>query len=223
MADFGFETTAEEAAMAFASEIKGKTGEPRIHPQLLDLSTFSASDVFAVLMTGVSPGSLGAEAALQIARQQPKLLILTGRNLAKVRETETAIKSTVPDTSIRLLELDLASQKQIKKAAEEVNSYPEPIDVLINSAAILAAPYSLTEDGLESQFGTNHIGHFLFTNLIMGKILQAGKGARIVNVSSRGHRRSDIRWDDYNFGVSIAFSPGTLNSISHCYLEWGHL
>ncbi len=153
-------------------------------------------------MTGVSPGSLGAEAALQIARHGANLLILTGRSMPKLKDTESQIKSGVSDAHIRLLELDLASQKQIRKAAEEVNQYPEPINVLINSAAIMAAPYSRTQDGLESQFGTNHIGHFLFTNLIMEKILAAGKGARIVNVSSAGHRRSPIRFDDYNWGVS---------------------
>jgi NAD(P)-dependent dehydrogenase (short-subunit alcohol dehydrogenase family) len=155
------------------------------------------------LITGVTQGSLGAEVALQLSRHRPGLIILAGRNLSKIQATENVIKSASPGISTRLLKLDLSSQKQVRKAAEEVNHYAEPVDRLINNAAIMAAPYSATEDGLESQFGTNHIGHFLFTNLIMPKILTAGKGARIVNVSSAGHKREQMRFDDYNFEVRV--------------------
>ena len=101
----------------------------------------------------------------------------------------------------RLLQLDLQSQKQIQKAAAEVNAYEEVVDVLINNAAIMASNYSKTKDGIESQFGTNYVGHFLFTNLLLPKMLAANKKLRIVNVSSRGHRLSGIRWGDYNFQV----------------------
>jgi len=160
-----------------------------------------SSEITTVLITGVTQGGLGAEVALAISRSLPKLLILAGRDLAKAQATETAIKSVTPGASIRLLKLDLSSQKQIRQAADEVNGYQESIDRLINNAAIMATSHATTEDGIESQFGTNHIGHFLFTNLIMPKIFAAGQGARIVNVSSAGHRRSPVRFDDYNFGV----------------------
>jgi len=160
-----------------------------------------SSEQTTVLITGVTQGGLGAEVALAISRSLPKLLILAGRDLAKAQATETAIKLVTPGAAIRLLKLDLSSQKQIRQAANEVNGYQESIDRLINNAAIMATSYATTEDGTESQFGTNHIGHFLFTNLIMLKIFAAGQGARIVNVSSAGHRRSPVRFDDYNFGV----------------------
>ena len=111
------------------------------------------------------------------------------------------LKTLVPSTPTRLLQLDLQSQKQIRKAAAEVSAYDEVVDVLINNAAIMVHDYAATEDGIESQFGTNHIGHFLFTNLLLPKMLSAGKKLRIVNVSSRGHRLSGIRWDDVNFQV----------------------
>ena len=65
----------------------------------------------------------------------------------------------------------------------------------------MACPYSKTVDGIECQFGTNHVGHFLLTNLIMPKILAAGPGARIVNLSSMSHRMADVNLDDYNFEV----------------------
>ena len=141
----------------------------------------------------------------QLAHQQPELLILAGRSLSKLQATDAALRSASPSVRTRLLELDLSSQKQVRKAAEEVNSYVEPIDRLINNAAIMAVPYSTTEDGIEAQFGTNHIGHFLFTNLIMKKLLAAKDGARVVNVSSLGHKRGPVRYDDYNFKVCEQF------------------
>ena len=154
-----------------------------------------------VLITGVTQGSIGSELALQLSRQGPSLLILAGRNLAKLQATESVLKTATPSVRTRLLELDLSSQQQVRKASEEVNNYPEPIDRLINNAAIMAVPYAKSVDGLEMQFATNHIGHFLFTNLIMSKLLAAGEHARIINVSSSGHGREQIRFDDYGFKV----------------------
>ncbi|TFK86007.1 NAD(P)-binding protein [Polyporus arcularius HHB13444] len=174
---FNATTTAEEVATALASSIAGKT----------------------VLVTGVSPGGLGAYFVKVIAAHHPKLLILAGRSGSKLAETLREIEAAHPDVAVRTLELDLSSQAQVRKAAAEVLSWPEPIDVLVNSAAVMATPYQETPDGLEMQFGTNHIGHFLFTNLIMPKLLQSTAGPRVVNVSSAGHRFSDIRWDDIGF------------------------
>lgn len=101
---------------------------------------------------------------------------------------------------MRTLGLDLSSFASVRKAAAEVNAWEDvSIDVLINNAAIYGQPYSKTEDGIESHFQTNHLGPWLLTNLIMPRIVAAGRGARIVNVSSRGHQASDVRWDDCNF------------------------
>jgi NAD(P)-dependent dehydrogenase (short-subunit alcohol dehydrogenase family) len=156
----------------------------------------------SVLITGASPGGLGAETARAIARQNPKLVILAGRNLSKLKITEEIIKSDGPSIAeIRLLQIDLGSQASVRKAAEEVNGYEGPIDVLINNAAIMAVPFQLSVDGLESQLATNHVGHFLFTNLIISKLLAAEGGCRVVNVSSSGHKREKFRFEDYNFEV----------------------
>lgn len=179
--NFGPETTGEQIAEAFASQIKGKI----------------------VLTTGVSPGGLGAQFPLILAAYHPKLLILAARDITKAEATAKAISGIFPDVETRTLKLDLGSQASVREAAKEVNTYSESIDVLLNNAGVMACPFSTTKDGLELQFGTNHIGHFLLTNLIMGKILAAGPGARIVNVSSSGHRFSAIRWDDFDkFSVS---------------------
>ncbi|TFK91253.1 NAD(P)-binding protein, partial [Polyporus arcularius HHB13444] len=152
-----------------------------------------------ILVTGVTPGGLGAHFAQVVAAHKPKLLILAGRSGPKVAETARELEAAHPGVATRTLELDLGSQAQVRKAAAEVLSWPEPIDVLVNNAGIMATPYGKTVDGIESQFGTNHIGHFLFTNLIIPKLLESKQGPRVVNVSSDGHRLSAIRWHDLDF------------------------
>jgi NAD(P)-dependent dehydrogenase (short-subunit alcohol dehydrogenase family) len=162
-----------------------------------------------ILTTGVSPGGLGATFVQEIAKHQPRLLILAGRSPTKLRATASLIASdpASANVSVRILELDLASQAQVRKAAEEVLNYPEDhIDVVMNSAGIMAGPYRTTPEGIELQFGSNHIGHFLFTNLIMRKVL-AAPSPRIINVSSDGHRFSGIRFSDPNFSNGKAYDP----------------
>lgn len=174
--NFGAETTADEAARFYASEIQGKT----------------------VLITGCTWGGLGAEAARAIAKQDPKLLILAGRKQESLDDTVKKIKEESPKANLRTLIIDLASLESVKKASAEVNQYTEPIDVLINNAAIMASPYHTTKDGFEGQIGTNHLGPFLFTNSILSRVL-ASSSPRIVNVSSEGHGFTPIRFDDFQF------------------------
>jgi NAD(P)-dependent dehydrogenase (short-subunit alcohol dehydrogenase family) len=179
MVNFGFETTGEEAASALSSHIQGKT----------------------IIITGVSPKSLGYETARVIALQKPKLLVLAGRSSSKLQQVEKDLKEAAPGVSIRQLILDLGSQAAVRKAAEEVNGWKDvpTIDVLLNNAGIMAQPFSLTPEGIESQFGTNHIGHFLFTQLIIGKVLAASEGKRVVNLSSNAYAMGRVRFEDINF------------------------
>jgi NAD(P)-dependent dehydrogenase (short-subunit alcohol dehydrogenase family) len=184
------ESTAEEVAEFYAPQIKDKI----------------------ILTTGVSPGGLGAYFVQTIAAYKPKLLILAARSESKLKETAAAIAKEHPDVPTRILVLDLGDLKQVWSAAKEVMEYEEEgIDVLMNSAAVMASPYATTVDGLELQFGTNHIGHFVFTNAILEKILKV-KG-RIVNVSSAGHRFSPVRFDDIGFTVSLCFPSPASQSI----------
>lgn len=152
-----------------------------------------------VLVTGVTPNGLGAVFAETIALGQPALLILTARTPAKAEKVAEAITKTT-DVRTKVLQLDLSSLTSVRKGAGILNNWAglPHVDVLVNNAGIMAVEYKLL-DGIESHFVTNHLGHFLFTNLIMNKIL-ASSAPRIVNVSSDGHRVSPIRWDDYNFG-----------------------
>ncbi|RAR10590.1 NAD(P)-binding protein [Stemphylium lycopersici] len=154
-----------------------------------------------VLTTGVTQGGLGATFVEEVAKHSPALLILAGRSPSKVQATADKIKSNPASANVevRILMLDLASQNQVREAAKKVLAYPEThIDVLVNSAGTMGGQYRTTVEGIENQFGSNHIGHFLFTNLIMPKIL-ASNVPRIVNVASDGHRLSGIRFEDPNF------------------------
>ncbi|KAK2043182.1 short-chain dehydrogenase/ reductase [Colletotrichum somersetense] len=174
----GFDTTGTELVAEYADHIRGKT----------------------ILVTGVSPGGLGAVFAEKTAAGAPALLILAGRNGGRVQQTVDAISSAYPNVKAKALELDLASLRSVRKAAETVNGWEDVpnIDVLVNNAGIMATPWGKTEDGFEMQFGTNHLGPFLFTNLLIGEVMAAAT-PRIVMVSSDGHRLGHIRWTDYNF------------------------
>lgn len=176
--------TAEQLASQLAAEIKDK----------------------AVLVTGVSPNGLGAAFATAIATANPSTLILASRNPSKTQQTADAIAASHPDITQHILKLDLASQSSVREAARELLSWDLPrIDVLVNNAGVMATDYALTADGVESQFATNHLGHFLFANLIMGRLL-ASEAPRVVNVSSDGHRLGPVRFVDYNFDVRYASS-----------------
>lgn len=157
-----------------------------------------------VLITGVSPGGLGHETARAIALHSPKLLILAGRSASKVDAAQSSIQKATHGTPLRALIVDLSSLSSVRKAAAEVHSWADvpAIDVVINNAGIMATPFALTGDGIESQFHANHIGHFLLTQLLMPKILAAGPGARVVNLSSNAYKMGGVHWDDINFGVS---------------------
>lgn len=163
-----------------------------------------------VLITGVSPGSLGSATAMAIASQQPQRLLLCSRTMENIHSVIDDIHSVYPSTVIEPVLMDLSSQKSVRAAAAEVDSRISKLDVLINNAGIMAVPdRTLSEDGIEIQFATNHLGHFLFTNLILKKLQAAAKDAkkdgdtRVINLSSNGHRISPVRFSDWNFENKI--------------------
>ncbi|KAK1978951.1 short chain dehydrogenase [Colletotrichum cereale] len=172
------ETRASELVPLYAPYIAGKT----------------------ILITGVSPGSIGDSFVKQVAAAKPAIFILAGRSPNKFQDLIDDLATAHPEIKVKSLTLDLTSFANVRNAAETVKSWTDVphIDVHVNNAGIMAGLYKLTEDGFESQFQTNHLGHFLFTNLIMSKIL-ASASPRIVNVGSTGHRLHHVRWTDYNF------------------------
>ncbi|KAF7332890.1 Short-chain dehydrogenase/reductase family protein [Mycena venus] len=119
-----------------------------------------------------------------------KNVLITGYNEERLKLSEDAIKKDVPNANIHRLILDLTSFASIRKAAELVNANPEPLHVLINNAASSLAEFTLTEDGLETQLATDHVGPFLFTKLLTPKLLAAATPTytpRVVFVSSEAH------------------------------------
>ncbi|KAF7357397.1 Short-chain dehydrogenase/reductase family protein [Mycena sanguinolenta] len=165
---FSFNTTAEEVATAFADYIRGKN----------------------VLVTGCSIGGIGHETARVVAKHA-NLVIITGHNSDRLKLAQEAIKKEIPSANIRPLILDLSSSlSAVRKAAAEVNLFPEPLHVLIHNAAANVEGFKLTVDNLETQMATNHVGPFLFTKLIAPKLLAARTEEytpRVVSVSSGGH------------------------------------
>ncbi len=154
-----------------------------------------------VLITGCSPQSYGAYIANVIANHKPSLLILAGRSAAKIQVTDRIIKAKIPDICTRALIFDLGDLSSVRKAAAEVNAYPETVDVIIASGAIMMSPYEKTVDGFESQFGINFLSHFVLINHLLKKMLT--RGGTIVTTTSNAYQLGGIRWDDPNFEVSI--------------------
>ncbi|KAF8193939.1 NAD-P-binding protein [Mycena galopus ATCC 62051] len=168
-------TTADEVATAFTEQIQGKN----------------------VLITGTSINGIGFETARVIAKHA-NLVIITGYNSERLNLSEEAIKEEVPEANVRQLVLDLSSLAAVRKAAEEVNAYPEPLHVLVHNAASSGGPFKLTIDGFESQMATAHIGPFLFTKLLAPKLLAAASAVytpRVVFVSSGGHTYGAVDFD----------------------------
>ena len=137
---------------------------------------------------------------MSLAAGSPACIILAGRSLPKIQPLIDRISGAYPDVETPFVSLDLSSLRAIRDVAADINERVKSIDILINNAAIMACPFAKTVDGIESQFGTNYVGHFLLTNLVMNRLI-AGQGARIVNVSSSAHQMADVQLDDWNFEV----------------------
>jgi NAD(P)-dependent dehydrogenase (short-subunit alcohol dehydrogenase family) len=145
------------------------------------------------VVTGANSG-LGFETALELSRAGA-LVLLACRDQTKGKEAIRRIIEIVPAADIRLEHLDLADLKSIREFAAGFASEHDGLDVLVNNAGIMAIPRRETADGFEMQLGTNHLGHFALTGLLIGSLL-ARPGARVVTVSSVVARIGRIRFDD---------------------------
>lgn len=141
-----------------------------------------------VLVTGVSAG-LGVETARALAAHGAEVI-------GTVRDVEKGQRATAGIPGITLLQMDLASLASVRAAADRLVADGKPLDLIIANAGIMACPKSFTADGFEMQFGTNHLGHFVFVGRI-ASLLQPG--GRLVNLASSGHRFSDVNLEDPNF------------------------
>jgi NAD(P)-dependent dehydrogenase (short-subunit alcohol dehydrogenase family) len=152
----------------------------------------------AAIITGANSG-LGYDTAAVLAGKGAHV-VLAVRNLDKGTEAADRIKRASPNAIVSLQELDLTSLDSVRKAADELRAAHPRIDLLINNAGVMYVPTrETTKDGFEMQFGTNHLGHFALTGLLLDNILPI-EGSRVVTVSSVGHRiLAKIHFDDLTF------------------------
>jgi NAD(P)-dependent dehydrogenase (short-subunit alcohol dehydrogenase family) len=147
-----------------------------------------------VVITGANTG-LGFETAAALAGRGARV-VLAVRNLEKGKQAAARITAATPGADVELQELDLTSLESVRAAAAQVRSDHDRLDLLINNAGVMYTPKSTTKDGFELQFGTNHLGHFALTGLLLDRLLPVA-GSRVVTVSSIGHRiRAAIHFDD---------------------------
>ncbi|QYS99644.1 hypothetical protein H0G86_006765 [Trichoderma simmonsii] len=183
--EFSKETEGIDVAKAFPEGIRNKT----------------------IIVTGANRNGIGFATSHAFASQSPACLILAGRNVDRIQECVDAIKKDCPDVNCRALKVDLSSQKSVRAAAAEVLAWSDvpAVDILVNSAGVMGLPErTVSVDGLEMHFATNHIGHWLLTCLIMPKLIKSAEGkpkgtTRIVNVSSLSPTVATMRWSDINF------------------------
>ena len=148
-----------------------------------------------MLVTGVSAG-IGMETARSLAAHGAQV-IGTARNLSKASVATEQVQVQAADGGgLELVELDLASLASVRACADALIATGKPLDLVIANAGVMACPKGVTVDGFETQFGTNHLGHFVLVNRIAGLMKPAG---RLVVVSSAGHRGSDVDLDDLGF------------------------
>ncbi|CAG8815776.1 7074_t:CDS:2, partial [Gigaspora margarita] len=145
----------------------------------------SKSNNKIAIVTGGNAG-IGYITCREMARQNAYVFLL-GRNMEKGQAAVEKIKSETGNQNVEFLHLNLKGLKSVKECAETFLARNLPLHILINNAGITTNTFSLTEDGIQEEFGVNHVGHFLLTKLLLPKI-KASQPARIVNVSSRAHK-----------------------------------
>ena len=154
------------------------------------------------VVTGANTG-LGLETAKALAAKGAHV-VLAVRNLDKGRSAVAQITAAVPGAEVELQELDLGSLESVRAAADNLRTKYDRIDLLINNAGVMYPPKETTKDGFELQFGTNHLGHFAFTGLLLDRLLPV-PGSRVVTVSSIGHRiKAAIHFDDLQWERSYS-------------------
>lgn len=187
MQSFSKWTTAAEVAHVYGTEISGKT----------------------IIITGVGPNGLGAALCEAIAAHGPRLLILTGRDVERVRTVVETVSAKYPEVQTAVVRMDLASRESVREAAAEIARLSDRVHVLVNNAGVMCIPSrTLTSDGIETHLAVNYVGPFLLTRLI-AKQLAADRG-RVVNVSSSAHAVSPFRFSDAQFDTDTDTRPEAL-------------
>ncbi|XP_008708025.2 retinol dehydrogenase 13 isoform X1 [Ursus maritimus] len=149
-----------------------------------------------VIVTGANTG-IGKQTALELARRGGNV-ILACRDMEKCEAAAKDIRGETLNHRVRARHLDLASLKSVREFAAKIIEEEGQVHILVNNAAVMRCPHWTTEDGFEMQFGVNHLGHFLLTNLLLDT-LKASAPSRIINLSSLAHVAGHIDFDDLNW------------------------
>jgi NAD(P)-dependent dehydrogenase (short-subunit alcohol dehydrogenase family) len=148
------------------------------------------------VITGANSG-IGLEAAKALAARGCTV-VLACRDPDRAKAATEQVKAAGPNARVEPKPLDLASLQSVRAFADGVRRDFKGVDLLLNNAGVMAPPYAKTADGFELQFGTNHLGHFALTGLLMEQ-LEAAPAARVVTVSSNAHRMGKMRWEDVHW------------------------
>eukprot|EP00262_Sarcandra_glabra_P001596 TRINITY_DN11730_c0_g1_i1.p1 TRINITY_DN11730_c0_g1~~TRINITY_DN11730_c0_g1_i1.p1 ORF type:complete len:318 (+),score=50.67 TRINITY_DN11730_c0_g1_i1:188-1141(+) len=176
------------------------------------------------IITGASSG-IGSETARVLALRGVHV-VMGVRNLTAGTDVKEAIVKEIPTAKVDVLELDLSSMASVRKFTSEFKALDYPLNILINNAGVMATPFMLSQDGIEIQFATNHVGHFLLTDLLLETMkntsCKSNIEGRIVNVSSEGHKityREGVRFDKINdksaYNSIYAYSQSKISNILH--------
>ena len=171
------------------------------------------------VITGATSG-IGLESARELARAGARV-VLAIRNMEKGRLAIEDIRREVPYAQLDVIELNLSNLESVRSFAAKFNSQYDRLDILLNNAGIMMVPYGLTDDGFEMQFGTNHLGHFALTGLLVDRLIET-PGARVVNVSSNAHYGgemdySNLQYENGGYSPMAAYSRSKLANLLFTY------
>ncbi len=170
-----------------------------------------------VIITGANSG-IGWEASRMLAGKGAHV-VMACRNMEKGDVAAQRILAEHRSASLQVMPLNVADLSSIREFADRYGQ--NRLDVLVNNAGVLALPFQQTVDGFEMQFGTNHLGHFALTGLLMDRLSGTGGPARVVNVSSLMHKKGVMRWDSLNSQVGYqrwpAYSMSKLANLLFAY------
>jgi len=167
------------------------------------------------IVTGANTG-IGFETARALA-EKGATVILACRDTSKGTEAAERIRARKPYAKIEAMELDLADFASVRTFVERFNGRHDRLDLLINNAGVMIPPYSKTKEGFELQFGTNHLGHFALTGLLLDRIVGT-PDSRIVNVSSMAHKRGkldfdDLQWEKRTYSATQAYCDSKIANL----------
>ena len=171
-----------------------------------------------VVITGANTG-LGYETATTLAGRGAHV-VLAVRNMDKGKAAADLIARRHPGAEVNVQELDLTSLASVRDAATELKTKHDRIDLLLNNAGVMMTPQATTKDGFELQFGTNHLGHFALTGLLLDRLLATPR-SRVVTVSSIGHKLGRLHFDDLQserrYSRAGAYSQSKLANLLFTY------